>query len=266
MRPLALVVENDSGTRKLLDVLLTRFGYEVDVVANGLDALLLLESIHYDLTLLDLFIPGASGAEILEWMRTERPAALARAIVLSSATPAHMVRVQNAYPPVRTIRKPFELSEITAAVETTAQTREHKLTAPHHAFSRRSIVAGAKSGILVRRDDAHISLVHKFGYGGQAVEKWFPLSPDDPLPLCISIRDGQPRWLDSLKAAAAEFPQIVPALQQHQSLALAAVPIVRGGAVIGAAGWTFREPQLFDAREQQAFLTIAADAVAMLEP
>lgn len=265
MRPLALVVENDAGTRKLLDVLLTRFGCEVDVVANGLDALLLLDAIDYDLAVLDLFIPGASGAQILEWMRTVRPAALERAIVLSSATPAHMARVQEAYPPVRTIRKPFELSQIMAALEAVKQTREQSVVSALDDFSRRSIVAGAKSGILVRRDEAHISLVHKFGYGGQAIEKWFPLSPNEPLPLCTCIRDGQPRWLASLTSAAAEFPHIVPTLQQHQSLALASVPIIRDGEVIGAAGWTFREPHLFDATEQQAFLTIAADAVAMLD-
>ncbi len=264
MRPLALVVENDSGTRKLLDVLLTRLGCEVDVVANGLDALLLLDSIDYDVAVLDLYIPGASGAEILEWMRTGRPAALERAIVISSATPVHMARVQNAYPPVRTIRKPFELGEIVLALDAVKQTRE-RTPSPLDDFSRRSIVAGAKSGILVRRDEAHISLVHKFGYGGQAVEKWFPMSPNDPLPLCTCMRDGQPRWLASLTSAAAEFPLIVPTLQQHQSHALASVPIVRGGEVIGAAGWTFREPHLFDATEQQAFLTIAADAVAMLD-
>jgi CheY-like chemotaxis protein len=264
MRPLALVVENDTGTRKLLDVLLTRFGCEVDVVANGLDALLLLDSIDYDLAVIDLFIPGASGAEILEWMRTERPAALERTIVLSSATPAHMIRVQNAYPPVRTIRKPFDLTEILTAVEAVTQTRERTLTALDD-FSRRSIVAGAKAGILVRRDDAHISLVHDFGYGRQVVEKWFPMSANDPLPLCTCIRDGQPRWLASLAYAAVEFPQIVATLQQNQSLALASVPILRGGQVIGAAGWTFREPHLFDRTEQDAFLAIAADAVAMLD-
>ena len=264
MRPLALVVENDTGTRKLLDVLLTRLGCEVDVVSNGLDALLLLDSIDYDFTLLDLYIPGASGAEILEWMRTKRPAALERAIVISSAPPAHMIRVQNAYPPLRAIRKPFELAELVSAVGAVRQTRERTMSALDD-FSRRSIVAGAKSGVLVRRNGAQISLVHNFGYAGQSIEKWFPMSPDDPVPLCTCIRDGRPRWLATLTSAAAEFPQIVAALHQNQSLALASVPIVRGGEVIGAAGWTFREPHLFDDSEQHAFLAIAADAVATLE-
>lgn len=264
MRPLALVVENDSGTRKLLDVLLTRFGCEVDVVANGLDALVLLESIDYGVVLLDLFIPGASGAEILEWMRTARPALLERTIVLSSATPVHMARVESAYPPVRTIRKPFELAEVLGAVEAVTQSRERAVCALDD-FSRRSIVAGAKSGILVRRDDDHLSLVHKFGYARQPIDKWFPLSANEPVPLCICVRDGQPRWLASLTIAAIEFPGIITALQHHQSHALASVPIVRGGEVIGAAGWTFREPHLFDETEQQAFLAIAADAVPMLD-
>ena len=35
MKPLALVIENDAGTRKLLNVLLTRVGMDVDLVPTG---------------------------------------------------------------------------------------------------------------------------------------------------------------------------------------------------------------------------------------
>jgi hypothetical protein len=47
-------------------------------------------------------------------------------------------------------------------------------------------------------------------------------------------------------------------------VALGAVPLMRGGAVIGAAGWSFREPRLFSEPEQQAFLGIAHEIAESL--
>lgn len=266
MRPLVLVVENDAGTRKLLDVLLSRQGCEVDVVANGLDALLLLEKVDYDVAVLDLITPGASGADILEWMRTERPPALDRTVVMSSVSPQHLLRVQNAYPPVQAVRKPFELPQIVAAVETALHRRQTRaaLTASD-AFTRRSVTAGAKAGLLVRSNGDEVLLLHEFGYRGYDVQSWFPLSVNADLPLCTSVREAAPQWLTSLNKAAARYPSLVPVWKHNQSFALASVPVVRNGTVIGAAGWTFREPKPFDQLEQLAFTSIAEEALAAFQ-
>jgi CheY-like chemotaxis protein len=265
MRPLALVVENDSGTRKLLDVLLTRFGCEVDVVANGHDALQLLASVDYDLVLVDLLIPGATGLEILNRLREERPGALDRAIVLSSSSPKRIAEVQETYPQVRIIRKPFELQDVMDAAQVARRTGEQRVLPVTTQFERRSITAGAKAGLLVRKDGSEISLVHEFGYGGAAARKWFPMSPNDPFPLNMSVRDGHPRWLASLAMAAPDYPALAPLWQQNQSRALASVPLKRNGVVIGAAAWSFRETHPFDEQEQRAFTAIAEDAIAAIE-
>src|SRR3712207_869299 len=112
MRPLALIVENDSGTRRLLDVLLSRVGLDVDRVANGDDAFIALQHVAYDMLLIDFLLPGRSGAQLLEWLSEERPHLLSRTIVLSSATPARLEALRERWPAVRTIRKPFELGEV----------------------------------------------------------------------------------------------------------------------------------------------------------
>lgn len=264
MRPLALVVENDPGTRKLLDVLLTRFGCEVDVVANGHDALQLLGAIDYDLVLVDLLIPGASGLQILEWLRAERAGSLDRTIALSSSSPKRLSEVQETYPEVRIIRKPFELQDVIDAAQIARRDERTDLSVLTQ-FARRSITAGAKAGILVRKDGSEISLVHEFGYGQAAMRRWFPMSPNDPFPLTMSVRDGHPRWLASLAMAAPDFPSLAPLWQENQSRALASVPLVRNGVIIGAAGWSFRETHPFDEKEQRAFTAIAEDAIAAIE-
>lgn len=265
MRPLALVVENDTGTRKLLDVLLSRHGCDVDVAVNGLDALLLLERIDYDLTIFDLLIPGAGGVELLDWLRVNRPASLPRAALLSSAPPAQFRSVQDAFAEVRMIRKPFELRDIIELAERALRTPHEASLDPVRDFTRRSISAGAKAGVLVRNSGGELSLVHQFGYQEATIAAWFPLAANDPFPLCRCVSDARPLWFASLTEAAAEFPQLLPYCQQNDSFALASVPLVRDGEVIGAAGWAFREPHLFDEREQRAFLTIAAAAAAALQ-
>lgn len=265
MSSLALVVENDSSTRKLLDVVLTRFGYEVDAVANGSDALVLLASIDYALTVLDLFVPGASGDQILGWLEQHRPAAVARTVVLSSAPMKHLQAVREGHPGARVIRKPFELQELIDLATAIGRDRPQSASAPTDRFARRSVVAGAKAGLIVRKRGAEISLVHKFGYPADVAERWFPMSANSTFPLCQSVREGRPQWLACLTVAAREFPELETVWQANQSRALATVPLIRDGVVLGAAGWTFREPQAFNEYEQRAFTDIAEDAAAALE-
>jgi GAF domain-containing protein len=211
----------------------------------------------------DLINPGASGTDIVDWLRMHRPDAVARTAMLSSAPPSIADRIREAHPALRLIRKPFELTDILEFVEST-RGREHAPIAATTQFSRRSITAGAKSGLLVRRDGAQLELVHRFGYGPQ-VETWFPLPASEPYPLCNCVTDGSARWIASPVAAAEHYPHLLPLWRENQSCALASVPVVRNGVVIGAAGWTFREPQAFDESEQRAFTAIAAEAASALE-
>lgn len=265
MRPLALVVENDSGTQRLLSVLLTRLGFQTDAVAHGSDALVLLETIRYDLAFLDFFLPCTSGAQVLEWLKTNRPDDLQRTVMLSSAFPPVNARLQQEFPRVLVLPKPFDLDDVIAAANAVKPEAERADLTTAQDFARQSVTAGAKSGVVIRNDGADLSLVCAFGYAPAAINHWFPLHVSDPYPLTVSVRDGRPRWIASLKSAASEFPKLEPVWRQNGSAAIASVPVVRDGVVIGAAGWTFREPQLFDEAEQRAFLDIAAGAALAIE-
>jgi len=257
MQPLALVLENDAGTRKLLDILLARIGFQSDVASDGSDALTLLQHVEYDAIFLDLFVPGVSGAEVVAWIARERPHLLSRITVLSSAPPIQLQRLQESWPVIRVMRKPFELGEITAAAQAATEIgpRETRSSATQ-AFIRHSIRSGAKAGIVVKRDGALVQAVLAFGYAPNVVESFFPVSLDAPVPICLAIRQAKPVWLTSLRTASAEYPELAALFQQNQSRALGAVPIVRNGRIVGAAGWTFREPLLHLEREQQAFASI----------
>src|SRR5690348_6061521 len=163
MKSLALVIENDSGTRRLLDVLLTRAGLEVDLVPTGSDALLLLANVRYDVLFIDLLLPGTNGMQILEWIAREQPQAPARSIVLSAAPERQLHVVREQWPQVRVIRKPFELGEILESARAIAARREERVESYAEVFCRRSVRAGARAGVIVRKQGSRVEVLHSFG-------------------------------------------------------------------------------------------------------
>ena len=258
MKPLALVIENDAGTRKLLDVLLTRSGLEVDLVPSGSDALVLLENARYDVVLIDLLLPGTSGIQVLEWIARARPQTLARSIVLSSASERQLQRVRDQWPQVQIIRKPFELGEVIEATQAMTATREERSPSFAETFCRRSVRAGASAGLIVGKTGPRVEALHSFGYQPGEVESYFPLPLEALVPICAAIRNATPVWLASVTLARADYPLLKPSFEKNESRALAVVPLLRDGRAVGAVGWSFREPRLFTEAEQQTFLAIAA--------
>jgi two-component system, OmpR family, response regulator RegX3 len=65
-----LVVEDEESFSDALSYMLRREGYEVEVAANGIDALTAFERSGADLVLLDLMLPGLSGTEVCRELRS----------------------------------------------------------------------------------------------------------------------------------------------------------------------------------------------------
>lgn len=65
-----LIVEDDRGTRRLMEDVLLDAGYEPILAANGLEALDILERRHVDLMLLDVMLPKMDGFELLRQLRS----------------------------------------------------------------------------------------------------------------------------------------------------------------------------------------------------
>jgi two-component system, NtrC family, response regulator len=71
-----LIVEDDPGLRQVMQVQLTKEGYEVTLAANAEEAIELLQKSHQDLIITDLHMPGISGIDLLKKVRAEDPGAL----------------------------------------------------------------------------------------------------------------------------------------------------------------------------------------------
>lgn len=64
-----MVVEDDRGTRRLMEDVLLDAGYEPITAANALQALEILERKHIDLMVLDVMMPEMDGFELLAQLR-----------------------------------------------------------------------------------------------------------------------------------------------------------------------------------------------------
>jgi two-component system KDP operon response regulator KdpE len=64
-----LVVDDDRGIRRALQINLEARGYVVDAAATGEEALTLAAQHHPDLVVVDLGLPGISGREVIEGLR-----------------------------------------------------------------------------------------------------------------------------------------------------------------------------------------------------
>jgi two-component system response regulator ResD len=113
MRSTILVVDRDRALQNLLKVLLTRAGFEVELAADGREALERLngDGHHYAAIMLDLILPEVNGVDILDQLQKEHPALLPRTILLTSASSEALERVDTSRIH-SVIRKPFDIQEV----------------------------------------------------------------------------------------------------------------------------------------------------------
>jgi two-component system, OmpR family, copper resistance phosphate regulon response regulator CusR len=109
-----LIVEDEAKTAKFLKKGLSEAGFVVDVAENGWDGLHLAQEFRFDLTILDVMLPGLDGWEILSRLRQDSQHAL---VMFLTARDAVHERVRgfdlgaDDY-----LVKPFAFSELLARV------------------------------------------------------------------------------------------------------------------------------------------------------
>ncbi len=109
-----LVLEDERTTRHFLSKVLRAAGHEVRTASDGMKALGLLRSQRFDLLLLDIWLPGMSGLELLDRLPDRHPAP--KVIVMTSDdTPETVLRAirKRAY---RYVLKPVRPEELTEYV------------------------------------------------------------------------------------------------------------------------------------------------------
>jgi two-component system response regulator PilR (NtrC family) len=113
--PRILVVEDDLGMREILELMLQRMGYRVELAANGRQALAILTSQRFDLVLSDIRLGDLTGLEVLKFAKEKAPETVV--IMISAyATTETAVEAMNlgAYDYVP---KPFDIEELQDTIQ-----------------------------------------------------------------------------------------------------------------------------------------------------
>jgi CheY-like chemotaxis protein len=103
----ALVVDDEPALRQLLERLLVRRGFAVDVAEDGKTAAELIDRCMYDVIFSDVQMPAMSGTAFLEWMRAHRPKVASAFVFVMGGlmTPELRSAIDRKHMPV--LSKPF---------------------------------------------------------------------------------------------------------------------------------------------------------------
>ncbi|MEA2166514.1 MAG: hypothetical protein QOK37_4641 [Thermoanaerobaculia bacterium] len=110
-----LIVEDDLAIRRLVKMVLQREGYQVEVASDGIEAVLKMGLVDYDVIILDLMMPNLDGFSFVSTMAEHNPELLKRVIVTSAASPG-VIKERMKGTPFLVMPKPFDIKELIAHV------------------------------------------------------------------------------------------------------------------------------------------------------
>lgn len=112
-----LVVDDDAMNLKMLEMMLTKKGYEVKKADSGQAALALLQSEKIELVLLDVEMPGMSGIETLDAIRARQELAQVPVLFLSASEEMESAVANGEYAVHGFIKKPMLPPRLYESVE-----------------------------------------------------------------------------------------------------------------------------------------------------
>jgi CheY-like chemotaxis protein len=110
-----LVIDDDRYVRMLLGDLLSAWGYDADVAADGVEGLALFERGTYDAVLTDLAMPNVTGLDVVAGVRDRDPSI---AVILFTAFMGELAG-DDQRPGVRVLRKPLDIDDLRRALQDT---------------------------------------------------------------------------------------------------------------------------------------------------
>src|SRR5688500_18405317 len=101
-----LIVDDQPAIRSLLERVLTLVGYTVSTAAAGMDAIRLFESLHPYALLLYINLPGMSGFEVWQMIRSGSTGPI---ILLTGNSKAEVAAQKDIHGADLVVEKPFNL-------------------------------------------------------------------------------------------------------------------------------------------------------------
>jgi PAS domain S-box-containing protein len=116
-RPRALVADDEAPLRELMERVLARRGFAVDVAEDGHRALTLVDRCDYDIVLCDVSMPQVSGIAVFEHVRLSRPHLTDVFVFITGDLFDARLRSVAAEGQIPILSKPFSTSAVDAVVQ-----------------------------------------------------------------------------------------------------------------------------------------------------
>ena len=111
---LILLVEDENVSRKALGRLLAGEGYTTEAVGSAEEALIVLADQHRPkVALVDIDLPGMSGAELLVYLNQEAPPI--KTVLVTAACQERIAKLTGGMP-VLHLRKPIDFNDLLRAI------------------------------------------------------------------------------------------------------------------------------------------------------
>jgi hypothetical protein len=155
------------------------------------------------------------------------------------------------------------LQEFATALNEAARLAEVAEVCVAHGFSALGADAGALA--LLTEDGAAFEVAYSIGYPDTVMARWsrFPITPGRPIS--DAVLDGVPRIMATREEVGRQDASVLSAFAHAETAAFAAIPLISGGATLGALAFSFRREQEFDEGARAFMLTLgeqAAQAIA----
>ena len=118
-----LIIDDEKPVLEMLSKVLSRKGYITDIAQNGEEGIEKIKSNEYHIVLTDIKMPGISGNQILEYVKTEKKSSTP--VVGMSGTP--WLLDQSIFDAV--VPKPCSMQEITEVVSNLIK-KNHRFVLP----------------------------------------------------------------------------------------------------------------------------------------
>jgi len=111
-----LVAEDDADVRALIGAVLRRSGHAIEFAADGRETIEALREGDFDVVLLDLMMPTASGFEVLAWMHRAKPGMAKRSVIVVTAMAEKDLKNLADGRVFAILRKPFDINDLQARI------------------------------------------------------------------------------------------------------------------------------------------------------
>lgn len=116
-----LLVDDDEGVLKTLDMIFSLFGLKTDHASCGTEALALVKDHSFDLIILDVSMPGMNGIDVLRRLREKPETFQVPVIMLSGQSEPEVKRQALALGAMEYVTKPFDLFQFRQVLNRTCQ-------------------------------------------------------------------------------------------------------------------------------------------------